>query len=289
MSGDYRKFNIEMKREISGYRLWKRGMDNAACIIESYKDKRSVYFAVSNLLPSAVLLQEENKEYHLILLGASEGEVIHKDFGTFFVNTRGEGSFFKKFTGPAVECYTHCLLVVLDKTSGKTQTLLSGSTPFFQRQRANPECEEQEPCQEEEASIKPLAFGEVWQVFFDDFDENAADIFAPERDETGAVWCRVSRSSPLPKPLLPCRDLITTYGHYLIGRKEDRCFAAVPGRFLRKEQPCREEGCFSLWQPIRGGEKYFDTPENMSDQMQEEIFGYWIGEIDRETGEIAAI
>ncbi len=281
MSGEYRKFNIEIKRENPGYRLWKRGMDGAACVMESYKNKRSVYFAVSNLMPSAVLLREENKEYHLVLLGVFEGEIIHEDFGAFFVNHHGEGSLFKKFTGPDLECYTHCLLVVLERSSGKTETLFSGTAPFFK-----------EPQEDGEAEIKPLGFAEIWGDVFAEFEEeNAEEFFTSQCDETGARWRRVNGSERpvLPMSLMPCRDLIAEYGHYLVGKKEDRYFAAVPGRFLLREQPRREEGCFSLWQPIRGGEKFFDTPENMSEALQEEIFGYWIGEIDAKTGEITAV
>ena len=71
-------------------------MDAANCIVETYKNKRSVYFAVSNLLPSDVLMREYNKEYHLLLIGVDEGELIHKDFGVFHVNSAGEGSLFKE-------------------------------------------------------------------------------------------------------------------------------------------------------------------------------------------------
>lgn len=109
MGGDYRKFTVEMQLMNDEYRLWRSGIDGSTCIVESYKDKRSLYFAVSNLLPSASLLSQGNREYRLILMGVDEGEIIHRDFGSFFVDQKGDGSFFKKFTGPTLECYTHCL------------------------------------------------------------------------------------------------------------------------------------------------------------------------------------
>jgi hypothetical protein len=73
--------------------------------------------------------------------------------------------------------------------------------------------------------------------------------------------------------------LIEKYGHYLLGRRDDRYFVAIPGRFLRAEQPCREAGLFSLWQPVRGGEAFFDDLETLEGSLAEGIFGYWIGEV----------
>ena len=84
MSSDYRKYTVPMEYAAEGFRLWKHGVDRAVCVLETYREKRSVYFAVSNLLPSR-LLSEQKKEYHLMLLGASDGELIHRDFGTFTV------------------------------------------------------------------------------------------------------------------------------------------------------------------------------------------------------------
>ncbi len=275
---DYRKFIIEVRRAHRGFRLWKRGMDAANCIVETYKNKRSVYFAVSNLLPSDVLMREYNKEYHLLLIGVDEGELIHKDFGVFHVNSAGEGSLFKKFTGPSIECYTHCLLVTLSKEDGSTETIFSGTMPFYQ------------PAADvsTEAPIEDCDGSEQgWESIFSCFcEEDAVEIFDRQRDETGARWCRISKIDQLPQSLAACSDYIERYGHYTIGKYKDRWFVGVPGRFLQKEQPCREQGCFLLWQPIRGGEKYFSDLSELTGKLQEEIFGYWIGGIDKESGEV---
>lgn len=136
MGGDYRKFTVEMQLMNDEYRLWRSGIDGSTCIVESYKDKRSLYFAVSNLLPSASLLSQGNREYRLILMGVDEGEIIHRDFGSFFVDQKGDGSFFKKFTGPTLECYTHWpgwfLQIVL--TAALKQSCL-GRCLFFRNQK----------------------------------------------------------------------------------------------------------------------------------------------------------
>ena len=128
---------------------------------------------------------------------------------------------------------------------------------------------------------------EHWQAAFAAFsEEDAVEIFDAEIDETGARWCRISQIERLPQSLAACSDCIARYGHYTVGKCEDRWFVGVPGRFLQREQPCREQECFLLWQPIRGGEKYFSDLSELTGQLQEEIFGYWIGGIDRESGEI---
>ena len=72
--------------------------------------------------------------------------------------------------------------------------------------------------------------------------------------------------------------------HCIFGYSGEECYLGIPGRFLKREQPCREEGWFLLWQPLRGGEAFFDRCESMDRRQQEEIFGYWIAGIDMDTG-----
>lgn len=288
MRGDYRKFTVEMELRDESYRLWKRGIDGAVCVVESYREKRSVYFAVSNLLPSASLMSEEDKEYHLMLMGVDEGELIHRDFGPFFVNQKGEGSFFRKFGGPPLDCYTHCLFLAVDRESGKTETILSGTMPFYRPADAQAADIQTAASQAEEEDSMKLPG--VWREIA---EKNAGaergDVFSKDRDETQAKWQKITETEQLPEPLKDCSFLIERYGHYLIGRRENRFFVGVPGRFLQAEQPCRENKNFVLWQPIRGGEKFFRDLNEMSEKLQREIFGYWIGEIDRQTGRIVPL
>lgn len=269
MGGDYRKFTVEMELMNDEYRLWRNGIDGSTCIVESYKDKRSLYFSVSNLLPSASLLSQGNREYRLILMGADEGEIIHRDFGSFFVDQKGDGSFFKKFSGPALEAYTHCILVSSDRKDGGIETIMSGEMPFFKKA-------------EEET-----AFDGVWGSVFGDLQGNqAVDAFSEELDETEAKWYRISRGGEVPGPIAGCKAQIEKYGHYIAGQKGESCYVGIPGRFLKAEQPLAEAQCFALWQPIRGGEIFFKDLAELTGKLQEEIFGYWIGGLDKDTGEI---
>ena len=110
------------------------------------------------------------------------------------------------------------------------------------------------------------------------------EAFTSGCDETRANWYKTEEFDLLPEGVRKCQPWMEVYGHYIIGRKEQRWFLGVPGRFLQKEQPLREEGIFLLWQPMRGGEAFFDRPDQMTKKQQEEIFGYWIAEINVEKG-----
>ncbi|MGN0659875.1 MAG: hypothetical protein ACI4LA_09735 [Emergencia sp.] len=275
MGSDYRKYNVEMRWQCQDFRMWKRGIDRAVCVLETYRDKRSVYFAASNLLPSENLA-EERKEYHFVMMGAEDGGLLHRDFGVFSVNQSGEGSLWQKFDGPSLSCYTHCLLLALNQETGKTVCILSGQTPFFQEKTAS-----------RKGGEPGGRFEQIWGKDFRKW--NPADQiapFTPEKDETGAIWLRREWRGQVPDPLKLCCVQIEKYGHYIIGRKEQRRFAGVPGRFLMAEMPGGKKGGFSLWQPIRGGETFFDDLGELKGSLQEELYGYWIGEIDEETGEI---
>ncbi len=134
MGGDYRKFTVEMQLMNDEYRLWRSGIDGSTCIVESYKDKRSLYFAVSNLLPSASLLSQGNREYRLILMGVDEEKLFIR-ISDLFCRPKRRRQLFKKFTGPTLECYTHCLLVSADRADGSIETIMSGEMPFFRNQK----------------------------------------------------------------------------------------------------------------------------------------------------------
>lgn len=276
MSSEYRKYTVPMGRAAEGFRLWKHGVDRAVCVLETYRGKRSVYFAVSNLLPSR-LLAEEEKEYHLMLLGASEGQLIHRDFGVFTVNQSGEGSFFKKFDGAPLSAYTHCLLAAA-RADGTAETVLTGKTPFFAEPEKVPTTE------------APDRDKDPWRTLFDQCEgEGRRDVFSEAVDETGAVWWRVDDVDGLPESAGGCGEMVRQYGHFLVGKGCQSWFIGVPGRFLLAEQPAADGKSFQLWQPIRGGEDFFEDLSMLSGEAAESLFGYWIGEIDAESGQILVI
>ena len=86
-----------------------------------------------------------------------------------------------------------------------------------------------------------------------------------DADETGAVWHR------------------QTHGHFLIGQKGSESFVAVPGRFLRDEQPAGGATGFTLWQPIRGGAALYEDLAHLEDAVTDYLYGYWIARVNPDT------
>lgn len=99
------------------------------------------------------------------------------------------------------------------------------------------------------------------------------DLFDRTVDVTGAEW-RKFKPEQLPECARGCRDEVEKYGHFIIGRNKEKWFIGIPGRFLNSERPAG--GPFYLWQPVRGGEFFYRSLDDISEEMQERIFGYWI-------------
>ncbi|MBR3786511.1 MAG: hypothetical protein IKJ77_08910 [Firmicutes bacterium] len=251
MQGKYRKIIVPVKRESETYVFWKRETAEPVCYVESYKEKRAVFFHGRNLHPQIT--------YHLILIGSSDGQVLHEDFGPLRTGGSGELQCYKTFGGPELEAYRFCLL-----------------------------------CAEREDKEMDIVYkGELFpaESCWTDLccPEKRLEAFSAGCDETGAQWFRVEAFDSLPVGAKGCRTWMEKYGHYIIGRKEMQYYIGVPGRFLQREQPLREEGIFLLWQPIRGGEAFFERPDLMTPKQQEEIFGYWIAELDAESDSLKAL
>ncbi|MBR4020958.1 MAG: hypothetical protein IKI99_06560 [Firmicutes bacterium] len=251
MQGKYRKIMVPVKRESETYVFWKRETAEPVCYVESYKEKRAVFFHGRNLHPEG--------KYHLILIGSSDGRVLHVDFGPLRTGGNGELQCYRTFDGAELEAYRFCLL-----------------------------------CAEREDKEMDIVYkGELFQgeSRWEDLchPEKMIEAFSTGCDETRAQWFRVENFDGMSPDTERCLPWMQKYGHYIIGRKETQYYIGVPGRFLQREQPLREEGIFLLWQPMRGGEAFFERPDLMTTKQQEEIFGYWIAEIDTESDSLAAL
>lgn len=252
MQGKYRKITVEMKRENEGYRFWKRGEESPVCYVESYKEKRAVFFHGQNLLPG--------ENYHLILMGNSDGRVEHQDFGPLHTAADGALQCYRTFSGAPLDSYQFCILCA-DRGDGDMDIVYKGAIFGETEDPWNALCQKGTP----------------------------TEAFTAGRDETEADWYRLDDLHLLPPACRNCLPWMSSYGHYIIGRKKQRYYLGVAGRFLQREQPLREEGVFLLWQPIRGGEAFFERPDLMTVKEQEEIFGYWIAGVNPETGELQPV
>lgn len=119
-----------------------------------------------------------------------------------------------------------------------------------------------------------------------------ANPFAKGQDETGATWKLWKET----QGLCPFSETnLASYGHILLGEtgregymkepRDTRFLVGIPGRFMGREQPMAGQRVFTLWQPMRGAEKVFDDITTAGKEEIEYIYGYWIAQVDPETGE----
>lgn len=132
-------------------------------------------------------------------------------------------------------------------------------------------------------------------------------------DETKSRWHRETKFELLREFCPEGFASAERYGHFIIGQREKRvytgsdkvcaetsketaemaetcagkCFIGIPGRFLKSEQPAGGSTGFTLWQPIRGAEKFFKSLEELDDELAESIYGYWIAVLDENTLQIS--
>lgn len=121
----------------------------------------------------------------------------------------------------------------------------------------------------------------------------AADDIAAEsmfaKDETCASWHKETNVDIL---ISFCREgfgQAKKHGHFIIGIGEKGSFIGIPGRFYIAEQPAGGKTGFTLWQALAGGESFCDNPEEMDEDLAENIYGYWIARLDSETLEISEV
>ena len=83
--------------------------------------------------------------------------------------------------------------------------------------------------------------------------------------------------------------LAKKYGHFIIGQSADGNFIGIPGRFLKEEQPAEGKTGFTLWQPIRGGEAFYEDLEELEDERADFLYGYWIAALNEKTLKISEV
>ena len=117
--------------------------------------------------------------------------------------------------------------------------------------------------------------------------EKGRGVFA--YDETDSKWHR-EEDIELLKQICPegYRSAIK-YKHFIIGNSMNGDYIGIPGRFLLEEQPAGGKTGFTLWQPLKGGERYYTSLEEMDEETAHKIFGYWIARIDSKTLEISEV
>lgn len=257
----YRKHRIHMTG---------KGKGSAVCIIEEYKEKRAIHLFVSNLTPSLVLSNYRGMKYQVLIMGYDGDSLVHKNLGNVHIGANGNGKLKARFSCDESIRYSYCLLMAVNEKTLERENVLVGAAEGESKQVYIEETKLKEPKIENTF---------IWKLK-SAYEECREEVeFSEKVDETGAEFKRVNFDGK--------------HGHYIIGRKIDsekdseRWFIGIPGRFLKGEKP--ENKAYSLWQPISGGEEFYDTLENMGEGIEELICGYWIAEIDSESGELKIV
>lgn len=102
-------------------------------------------------------------------------------------------------------------------------------------------------------------------------------------DETGASWVRQTDVELLEKFCPEGVRQAKKHGHFLIGQAGTESFVAIPGRFLKEDQPDGGRTGFTLWQPMKGGRCLYDELEDLRDEVADYLYGYWIARLDSRT------
>ena len=110
-----------------------------------------------------------------------------------------------------------------------------------------------------------------------------------ENDETGSEWHRQETLELLKKFCPEGYENACKYRHFIIGTSVGKNYIGIPGRFMLSEQPAQGSTGFTLWQPLRGGEWFYDDLESMCDEAAEYIYGYWIACLNAETLAISEV
>lgn len=111
-------------------------------------------------------------------------------------------------------------------------------------------------------------------------------------DETGCLWHRQENLELLRQFCPEGYEMAKKYGHFLIGKDKDggeRNCIAIPGRFLLAEQPAQGRTGFTLWQPLKGGEAFYEELSTLDSETTEILYGYWIAALDRQNLHISEV
>ena len=109
--------------------------------------------------------------------------------------------------------------------------------------------------------------------------ENAVFDF----DETGASWVRQTDIDLLEKFCPEGVRQARKHSHFLIGQAGAESFVAIPGRFLKEDQPDGGRTGFTLWQPMKGGRCLYDELEDLEGEVADYLYGYWIARLNSRT------
>ncbi|GAB1475926.1 hypothetical protein MASR2M70_07580 [Bacillota bacterium] len=239
--------------------------------------------------------------YKLIMFGKNRGGVVNTVLGGLAVNRYGNGETYFRFDPLNMDgkgsCFSDFSVAVIAAVSGRDeketpQTVLKGTMKKSDetvREEYFEETITQEP--EPEKTKNYNFYYNEYLLQFCRYTSKSADcfedVFPFNKDITEARWKRMQNVASLPVISPGAHHFATLYRHFLFGVKTDRngsagyYYFAVPGRFMREEQPDGGRSGFVFWQPVAG-----DRQESGAGVFSEPVYGYWIVAVDAKTGDI---
>ncbi len=273
------------KEPVKGYLKIETGNNKGAlrCVVQNIK-----YYSRGEYI------------YKLILFGKSRDKVLNTVLGSLAINRHGNGETYFRFDPLNMDGKGSCfsdfsvavVAAVTDRDDKETlQPVLKGM--MNKSEEGRDECFEEVISQQpdQETVKKYNSYYNEYLLQFCRYTCKSAnyfeDIYPFEKDLTEARWKKIQNVASLPIVSPGAHLFATLYRHFLFGIKADRkdsvsCyFIAVPGRFIREEQPDGGRSGFVFWQPVAG-----NASETGATMFSEPVYGYWIVAVDAQTGDI---
>jgi hypothetical protein len=303
---DYIKYTrtfVMMEEQTSEFR-GSRPLSKGYLKIETGNNKGALRCIVQNLK----YYSRGEYIYKLILFGKDKDKVLNSVLGSLAINRYGNGETYFRFDPLNVDgqgsCYADFTVAVVAAVSGMNdkealRPVLKGimgrgkdsGNEVDKGELVSESIEEAIECQDKQEPVNFNSFYNEYLLQFCGYTCKSAsfyqDVFPFEKDITGARWKKIGNVASLPLVSPGAHLFATHYKHFLFGAKPDsegiacRYYFAVPGRFIKEEQPDGGRSGFTFWQPIsKGGQSMAD------DSIPGNGYGYWIVAVDANTGDI---
>lgn len=288
--------------------------------IETGNERGAMRCNLTNLQPYA----KGDYLYKLILFGVRNERTIHAVIGTVPVNRSGTGDAYFRFDpinvngkGDEYEYFTTAIVAAVSQKSDQEplHPVLKGDlenkpgelTPqpeaSAQRKASKQETPKYKPA--EQKAPKPVV-SKVFNHFYNEYllhfcaqicrtADCYEEVWPFVKDRTGARWKKIRNAGTLPLVSPGAHYFAGLYRHYLFGARPDgwgraSCyFFGIPGQNDKTEQPDGGRSGFLYWQPAEADPAGGQQAAAGQGREENPHFGYWIVEIDVQTGDIREV
>lgn len=164
---------------------------------------------------------------------------------------------------------------------------------------------QREPAKKKQEAPKPVV-SKVFNHFYNEYllhfcaqicrtADCYEEVWPFAKDRTGARWKKIRNAGTLPLVSPGAHYFAGLYRHYLFGARPDgwgraSCyFFGIPGQNNKTEQPDGGRSGFLYWQPAEADPAGGQQAAAGQGREENPHFGYWIVEIDVQTGDIREV